>query len=424
MVFLCTSLYKIFSMKQLKPFLWGVLGAICVQLLCVGSFLSYVHTIEGAKNVASVLGLSGEGMGEGTLARTGDGIVDVVRATSPAVVSIVISKDVPIIEQYYDQGAGANMFGNLFGGFSFPGFIQPQYRQNGTEKKEIGGGSGFFVSADGYVVTNAHVVQDSSAEYTVLLNDGTKYDAKIIAADTMLDVALLKVEAENMPFLDFANSDDIAVGQTVIAIGNALGEFRNTVSVGVVSGLARTIQAADGRGAIEELRNVIQTDAAINSGNSGGPLLDLGGKVIGVNVATSGNASNISFSLPANMVHAAIEEMKTNGRILHPYLGVRTMAITPEIAKQNGLRVDYGAIVLRTSDGLLAVVPGSPADKIGLVENDIILEIDGQRVDQEHPLSSIIRQKRVGDTITVSFLHDGAEKRATVVLEEMPAGQL
>lgn len=341
-------------------------------------------------------------------------IIDVVDATNAAVVSIVITKDVPKLEQIFQQGNSP---------FGFFGFGLPQYRQNGTEKKEIGGGSGFLVSDDGYIVTNAHVVSDDDAEYSVLLNDGQTYTATVVAADTVLDVAVLKIDVSNVSFLEFGDSDRVKVGQTVIAIGNALGEFRNTVSAGVISGLSRSITAG-GQGSSEVLANVLQTDAAINPGNSGGPLLDLSGKVIGVNVATSAGGENISFSLPSNAVKQTVDSIRQTGHVVRAYLGVRFVMITPTLAEVNNLAVDHGALIRRADDGVaLAVVPGSPADKAGIEENDIIVAVDDVIIDIEHPLDVILRSYAVGDTIAVKLWHDGTEKTLDVTLAEAPTNQ-
>ncbi len=340
-------------------------------------------------------------------------VIDVVDAVNPAVVSIVITKDVPKLERIIDEGANSP-----FGFFSFP-----QYRQNGTEEKEIGGGSGFLISDDGYLVTNAHVVSDDEANYTVYLNDESTYSAEVISADTTLDIAVLKIQASDLPYLEFGDSDAVQVGQTVIAIGNALGEFRNTVSVGVISGLSRSIVAGGG-GSSEYLADVLQTDAAINPGNSGGPLLDLAGKVIGVNVATSAGGENISFSLPSNAVKVAVESIKTNGHVVQAYLGVRFVMITDAMAEENNLPVTEGALIRRGDDAAsLAVIPGSPADKAGIEENDIIISIDGQELNEEHPLHIVLRQKAVGDTVVLTVLHDGEERAISVTLEERPLAE-
>lgn len=336
-------------------------------------------------------------------------VIDVVDAVNPAVVSIVITKDVPKMEQ---------ILSSPFGSF---GFTIPQYQQNGTEKKEVGGGSGFIVTADGYIVTNAHVVADKTAQYTVLLNDESKHDATVVASDATLDIAVLKIDATDLPFLTFGDSDTVKVGQSVIAIGNSLGQFRNTVSVGVISGLARSITAGS-QGGSELLSDVLQTDAAINPGNSGGPLLDLSGKVIGVNVATSSGGENISFSLPSNTVKATVDSIQKNGRVISAYLGVRFVMIDADLAKTNGLSVTDGALVARSEDGRqLAVIPGSPADKAGIEENDIITQVDGITLDANHPLNVVLRQKAVGDTISMKVLHDGEEKTVSATLVERPA---
>jgi len=227
-------------------------------------------------------------------------VVNTVKKTNPAVISIVITKDVPKYEAYNNPNQ-INPFGDPFG-ISGLFFNIPQYRQNGTEKKQVGGGSGFLVSPDGLIVTNKHVVSQTNVDYSVFTNDGKKHEATVVARDPLLDIALLKITGSNYPHLTLGNSDSLLTGQTVIAIGNALGEFRNTVSVGVVSGLARSITAGDSSGNIELLDHVIQTDAAINPGNSGGPLLDLQGRVIGVNVAVAQGSQNIGFALPINSV--------------------------------------------------------------------------------------------------------------------------
>jgi serine protease Do len=345
-------------------------------------------------------------------------VVGVVKRTNPAVVSIVISKEVPKYEAYVDPNAKPqNPFGDMFPGFNFNITI-PQYRQNGTEKKEIGGGSGFFVTSDGLIVTNKHVVEMKDVEYTVFTNDGKKHTATVVARDPVLDIALIKVTGSGFPFLTLGNSDNLEVGHTVIAIGNALAEFRNTVSVGVISGLSRSITAGDNTGKTELLDHVIQTDAAINPGNSGGPLLNLHGEVIGVNVAVAQGSQNIGFALPINTVRGAIDSVKSTGKIVRPYLGVRYVAIDASMKEKNNLSVDYGVLVkagMTASD--LAVIPGSPADKAGIVENDIILEINGAKITEETNLASIIRQKKVGDAVILRVLHKGVEKNVTVILE-------
>jgi S1-C subfamily serine protease len=321
---------------------------------------------------------------------------------------------VPVYEQYYENfwSPFSDFFGNGFG------FQVPRQRQIGTERLEIGGGTGFFVSADGYIVTNKHVVSQEGVEYTVVTNDGKTHDVQVVDKDPSFDVAILKIDTdEAVPFLQFADMKNVRLGQTAVAIGNALAEFPNSVSVGVVSGLSRDIVAGDGFSMQESLEGVIQTDAAINRGNSGGPLLNIKGEVIGVNVAMAGDGENIGFALPGDVVRSVYESVAENGEIVRPFLGVRYLQITPEIAKRNNLDVDYGVLIIRgTEVGDLAVIPGSPADKAGLEENNIILEVDGQKLDGKKSLVAILRTYKPGDTIRLKVLQDGEEKELEVTL--------
>jgi len=344
-------------------------------------------------------------------------IPDVVGQAIPSVVSIVISADVPVIERYYEE---YNPFGDIFGG-GF-GFQVPRERQIGTERQEIGGGTGFIVSEDGYILTNRHVVDREGVDYTVMTDGGESYDVEVVARDPSLDIAVLKVEQdEAFPALTLGTSSDLRLGQTVIAIGNALAEFPNSVSVGVISGLSRNIVANDGWRMSEELEGVIQTDAAINRGNSGGPLLNARGEVVGMNVAVAGNSENIGFALPIDVVREVYDSVRDYGEIVRPFLGVRYMQITEELVERNSLPVDYGVLVVRGETRLdLAVVPGSAADKAGIEENDIILEVNGMKLDGTQSLSSILRQYSVGDTIELLVLHDGDETRVQVTLERAP----
>lgn len=331
-------------------------------------------------------------------------VIDVVRRSSPAVVSVIITKDLPVVEQFE-----ADPFQDFFGGDPFfqqflgPRFRIPQLRQKGTEKREVGGGSGFILTHDGLVMTNRHVVEDQQAEYTVLTNDGEKLPARALARHPVLDLAMLKVDRQNLPILPLGDSEKTDIGQSVIAIGNALGEFRNTVSVGVISGLRRTITAGDGNSS-EELENVIQTDAAINRGNSGGPLLNLKGEVIGINVAVAVGAENIGFSVPIDQAKKMIEEVGRTGRLRIPFLGTRYVLINEVLQRANGLPVSYGALLVAGNTGEPAVMPNSPAATIGLKAGDIILEFDGMKIDEQNSLAKLISKKNVGDEVTLKVL--------------------
>ncbi len=343
-------------------------------------------------------------------------IVDAVKKTNPAVVSIIISKKIPKYEIVVNPEQ-QNPVGNLF-----PFEIIPELRQNGTEEKQVGGGSGFFVSSAGLIVTNRHVVEDKTATYTVYTNDGKKHPATVVDRDPVLDVAIIKIEAAGYPYLSLGDSDSLLTGQTVIAIGNALGEFKNTVSVGVISGLSRSVTAGGSSGRAEVLDHVIQTDAAINPGNSGGPLLDLSGRVVGVNVAVVQGSQGIGFALPINSVKSAIESVKNTGKIVRPYLGVRYLNINPEIKEANSLSVDYGVWIKKGAGANSpAVAPGSPAEKAGILENDIILLIDGVKIIEEKSFASLIGSKKVGQTISLKILRAGAEKTIKATLEVFKA---
>ncbi|RMD76909.1 PDZ domain-containing protein [Candidatus Dojkabacteria bacterium] len=346
-------------------------------------------------------------------------LIRVSEKANKAVVSVIITKELPKYEEFWSSPLGDDPFWDFFG------FRIPQRRKIGTEERQVGAGTGFLVSSDGMIVTNRHVVEDESASYTVIFNDKTKKEAKVIARDTILDIAFLKIDGNNYEFLPLGSSDNLKLGQTAIAVGNALGEFSNTVTVGVISGLQRDIVAMNAsRTQSERLTGLIQTDAGINQGNSGGPLLDIDGNVIGVNVAVAGNAENIGFAIPSSLVIDLLERLKKDGTIERPRLGVRFIPINKEVARLNNLSVDYGALIQRGQNkNEIAVIPGSPADKAGLMENDIILEINGQKIDNEkNTLPRLIQNLRFGDIIDVKYLSKGQEKNVKIKLERFRGG--
>jgi len=347
--------------------------------------------------------------------------ISVVEKASPAVVSIIVTKDLPVIERYYDDSDfGDSLFEEFFGSGFGDFFRTPSYRQNGTETQEVGGGTGFLVSEDGYIITNKHVVSDRDADYTVLMNNQDKHEANVLARDYYNDLAILKIEGDSFPFIELGDSDNLKVGQSVVAIGNSLGEFSNTVSTGIVSGLARNVTAGGIGRMSEELVDVIQTDASINPGNSGGPLLNLSGQVIGINTAIAADAENICFALPVNSVNNILESVKTHGKIVRPWLGVRYVMLNEEIASENNLDYDYGALIVRGEERSdLAVVPGSPADKAGLVENDIILEVNGEKINESNPLAQVIGKYSPGEEIELKIFHKDGEKTIKLSLDEM-----
>lgn len=341
-----------------------------------------------------------------------DTVITAVKKAKPAVVSIIVTKDVVRYDIKYEDNK------------SDSSIKTPIYVPNGTESKKIGNGSGFLISSNGMIVTNKHVVDMVDAKYTVLLNSGAEYQAKLLAKDSVLDVAILKIEGSGFPYLNLADSDKLEIGETVIAIGNALGEFKNTVSVGVVSGLSRSLLASDNSGRKKEfLYKVIQTDTAINPGNSGGPLLNIKGEVVGINVAIAEDSSNIGFSLPINIAKNIIDQVKKTGKILRPYVGVRYIPVDKNLQTKLNLPVSYGILVKKGStESELAVMPNSPASKVGIMEDDIILSVDGELINQNNDFMSLIRYKNIGDKIVLIVLSGGKEKILTLKLEQAPEG--
>lgn len=319
-----------------------------------------------------------------------------VKKISPATVSIVITKD---ISQFYNQ----------------TGTIPLEISEyQGPQKAEVGGGSGFIISADGFIVTNKHVIADASAEYSVILSDGRRFDAKIIASDPLMDLAFLKINAQDLPVVWLGDSDKLSIGQTVIAIGYSLSEYQNSVTKGIISGTKRRINAQG-----ETIDQAIQTDAAINPGNSGGPLINLRGEVIGINTAINLEGQLIGFAIPINSAKKAIESIKTTGRIIRPWLGVRYLPLNAVISKANNLPVDFGALIVKGAAPTdFAVVPGSPADKAGLKENDIILLAGGVKLDDNNSLANVLGKYNVGDFVDLKVLRAGKEIIVKVKLEE------
>ena len=325
-------------------------------------------------------------------------IIRVVQESSPAIVSIVVTQ---YVEEYY----------------FLPFEEDPLQRR--VEKREVGGGSGFIVSEEGMILTNKHVVMRDDVEYSVLTIDGRSFPAQVLARDPVQDLAVLKIEdSKPFPTVKLGNSDKLQVGQTVIAIGNFLGEFRNSVSLGVVSGLGRTITASGG-GLVATIENVIQTDAAINRGNSGGPLLNLRGEVIGVNTATVLAAENVSFAIPINKAKRGIEQVKTLGKIVYPFLGIRYVIITDQIQEENNLPVNYGAwVVSGVEPKEPAIFPDSAAQTAGLREGDIVLEFNGKKITIDNSLAKIIMNYNPGDKVVLKVYREGRERMISVTLGE------
>lgn len=307
-------------------------------------------------------------------------LVDVAKAVSPSVVSITTK---------LVSAPQTTLFGYSIGG--------------GTQQ---GAATGIIITADGLILTNNHVI-DGSSSITVFTSDGKQHKGKVIASNPAQDYAFVRIDATGLTPVKLGDSSAVEIGQHVIAIGNALGQYNNTVTDGIISGKGRPVQAGDANGssAPESLQDLFQTDAAINPGNSGGPLVNLDGQVIGMNTAVASSAQNIGFAIPINEIKSAIQSVKNKGVIERPYLGVRYVPISPDVVSAKNLTVTSGALV--TGDGQNpAIVPGSPADKAGLKDNDIITKIGSQSVDSDHSLTSILADQKVGATVTLTIVRD------------------
>lgn len=326
-------------------------------------------------------------------------VIDVVKKVGPSVVTVRIETREQVLNPF--EISPFDPFGI---------FRQPQVQEKPVEQ-DIG--SGFIISQDGLVVTNKHVVSDGEAKYRVITADNNVYEVKKIYRDPANDLAVLKIDpgAAVLKPVEMGDSSKLEVGQFVIAIGTALGEFRNTVTTGVVSGLGRGITAGSPfEGFVERLDNVIQTDAAINPGNSGGPLLNSSGQVIGVNVAVAAQGQNIGFALPINLVKESLSNFEQTGRFSRPFLGVRYKMIDRDLAILNDL--PEGAYVVE-------VVSSSPADKAGVEAGDIITKMDGKNIrENEGGLAKVISQKKVGDRVEITIWRDGMETKMSVTLSE------
>lgn len=288
-------------------------------------------------------------------------VADLVARVMPSVVSIdILSKE------------GEDPFGDRW--------------INVRGREQIAGGSGFFVSADGLIVTNRHVLDGEGVEYEIVMNDGRTYPAEVLAIDSVLDLAVLKIEGTGFPALELGDSDTVRPGQSVIAIGNTLAEFQNSVTMGIVSGVNRRLWAGEDEATAEILEEAIQTDAPINLGNSGGPLIDLDGRVIGINTAV-GEAQSLGFALPSNAVRRAVDSVRQFGRIVRPWIGIRYDM------EEGGARIAEGT---RSEPSIIA---GSPAEKAGLQAGDLIVSFQQEPLDIEHPLAGRMAKFNPGDTV-------------------------
>jgi S1-C subfamily serine protease len=287
---------------------------------------------------------------------------------------------------------------------------------NVTNIPSTGVGSGVIFDADGWILTNRHVVAGSD-QLVVALKDGRTFTGRIYGIDTLTDLAIVKIDAKNLPTAPMGDSSALKVGQLAIAIGSPLGTYSNTVTSGIVSAIGRSIQVEGGN-----LNNLIQTDTAINPGNSGGPLLDGGGNVIGIDTAVATNAQGIGFAIPINIAKPLLQQALASQPLARPWIGIRYEAITPAVVKERSLNVDHGAIVgVGQNDTSAAVVPDSPADKAGLKIGDIVTSLEGITIDTEHPLDAVLTQFAPGRTVTVEVYRNGSTIKLQVTLGTRPA---
>jgi serine protease Do len=292
-------------------------------------------------------------------------------------------------------------------------FFEPQVSE--------GAGSGIIISKDGYVLTNRHVVPEGTSKVTVVLSNGKEYkDVKVVGRDPSNDLAFLKINGVNdLNPATIGDSSKVTPGQKIVAIGNALGIFRNSVTSGIISGIGRPIQASDGQGSSESLENLFQTDAAINPGNSGGPLVNLQGEVIGINTAIAEQAQAIGFAIPINDAKGLLAGVLKTGKVEKPYLGVRYISLDEQTAQELNLPISQGALV-RAGNGSPAVVPGSPAAKAGLRDGDIITKVNDLSVTATSGLASILGRFSVGDKIDLTILRGNKTEKLSVTLVAFP----
>jgi serine protease Do len=284
-------------------------------------------------------------------------------------------------------------------------------------RRQVGGGTGFFVSKDGYIITNKHVVSDRRAQYSIILADGTELAARVLAYDPITDLAIIraftadqKPYTEGIPLSFISTQNELQIGSFVVAVGNALAEFQNTVTLGVISGLGRQIAAADASSrTTESLTGLIQTDTAINPGNSGGPLIGIDGRVVGINTAVSAGANGIGFAIPLSQktVDALLASVIKNGTIERAFIGIKYALLTPQVADSIGTTIKNGAL-------LSEVIEGSPASQVGLSAGDIITEADGRSINTKYGLREALSEKFPGEKLSLKVYKKESAKTESV----------
>jgi len=336
------------------------------------------------------------------LTRTGKAMAEVTSAVKPAIVNIATTRTIKVSgggDPFFDDPFFKRFFGDQFG----------RQRQQPKEHKSAGLGSGVIVSSDGYIITNSHVIKDAD-EIKVTLTDKKEFAGRVIGSDPKTEIAVVKIEAKDLPTVSWGNSDALQVGEVVLAVGNPYG-LNQTVTMGIVSALGRANVG------IADYEDFIQTDAAINPGNSGGALVNIKGELIGINTAiytTSGGYQGIGFAIPSNMVKSIMASLIKEGKVIRGWLGVTIQKVTPELAKQFNLKEDAGALV---GD----IMENSPAEKAGLQRGDIILEYDGKKIEEPNILRNMVANNLPGEEHTAVVMRDGKTKHVTITIGELPS---
>lgn len=385
----------------------GLFAAIFVVVVLISGFAG--ANIQNRNNTGILSGsLSKQ---KKVVTRQSQLISQIVKTVGPSVVSVNV--------EVSSSSSGAT---EAFGAFGISG--QPQTQQ--------GAGTGIIISSSGLIVTNRHVVPVGTTKVSVTLSDGTELkDVSVVGRTNdsdSLDIAFLKIndaKGQKLTPAVLGNSADTEVGDDVVAIGNALGQFQNTVTSGILSGYGRSVQATDSSGdtsTAENLDNLFQTDAAINEGNSGGPLVNMNAQVIGINTATAGNAQNIGFAIPIDDIRGLVNQVLKNGKFARPYIGIRYVPLSSDIANTYGVKVQKGALIVPSSDQSgPSVLPDSPADKAGLEEKDVIIAVNGTKVDQTHSLTSLLNKHEPGDRVTLTINRDGKTIEVPITLGTAPS---
>lgn len=371
-------------------------AAALALLVILSTSFGFVGGYFGDR-ASSGIGLTGESQRQ-TISNEGELFTRLAKEVGPSVVSVNVKS----------RSASQS---SLFGG-------QAVQRESA--------GTGIILNSNGTIITNRHVIPAGTTSVSITLSDGSELDNVEVIGRTndsdTLDIAFLKVtdkEGKNLKAAKIGDSSKVQVGQPVVAIGNALGQFQNTVTSGIISGYGRDVVAGDETGS-ETLQNLFQTDAAINEGNSGGPLINIDGEVIGINTAIAGSAQNVGFAIPINDVTGLIKSVERDGKLVRPYLGVRYVTLNDDTAQRYNLSTTRGAFIAPSTNGQPAVVSGSPADKAGLKQGDIIIKVNDDTVDDRNSLVSILGKHSVGDKVTLTIIRDGKEQKVNVTLGATP----